>query len=209
MLFWRRERAVLVGWLWFLGMLVPTIGLLQVGMQSMADRYTYLPQIGLFIAGVWGLGSLVALNNGACRRLALQYRCCGRDRCFRRMHRVSTALLAKQRDALSSCNERHGRQFIREHVGGDVFERAWGQRSRLYPYYIESLRIDPRNAEAHMNLANVLASRGQTQAAASMYKPPSSFRPTAQTHRTIWQISSCRWAGPRKRLASPSKSDRA
>ena len=50
---WRRERAATVGWLWFLGMLVPTIGVVQVGWQSMADRYTYLPHIGLFVAVVW------------------------------------------------------------------------------------------------------------------------------------------------------------
>jgi tetratricopeptide (TPR) repeat protein len=45
---------LLVGWLWFLGMLVPVIGLVQVGEQAWADRYTYLPSIGLFIAIVWG-----------------------------------------------------------------------------------------------------------------------------------------------------------
>ena len=44
---------MLVGWLWYLGMLVPVIGLLQVGGQSMADRYTYLPQIGLVLGLVW------------------------------------------------------------------------------------------------------------------------------------------------------------
>jgi tetratricopeptide (TPR) repeat protein len=42
-----------VGWLWYLGTLVPVIGLVQVGAQSMADRYTYLPQIGLFVVIVW------------------------------------------------------------------------------------------------------------------------------------------------------------
>ena len=52
---WRRRcPAVLVGWFWYLGMLVPVIGLVQVGAQAMADRYTYLPQIGLCIALSWG-----------------------------------------------------------------------------------------------------------------------------------------------------------
>jgi protein O-mannosyl-transferase len=53
-----RRRELLVAWLWFLGMLVPVIGLVQVGMQSMADRYTYLPSIGVFIMVVWGLSDL-------------------------------------------------------------------------------------------------------------------------------------------------------
>jgi protein O-mannosyl-transferase len=49
----KRRRYLLVGWLWFLGTLVPTIGVLQVGVQAMADRYAYLPFIGLFIMVVW------------------------------------------------------------------------------------------------------------------------------------------------------------
>jgi len=50
----RRRRYLVVGWLWFLGTLVPMIGLVQVGCQAMADRYAYLPLVGVFIMGVWG-----------------------------------------------------------------------------------------------------------------------------------------------------------
>lgn len=52
---WQRQRRpyLLVGWLWFLGMLVPVSGLVQTGDQARADRYTYLPQIGLLLAVVW------------------------------------------------------------------------------------------------------------------------------------------------------------
>jgi protein O-mannosyl-transferase len=53
----RRSRPYfLVGWLWFLGMLVPVIGLVQVGGQALADRYTYVPIVGLFIMAAWGMG---------------------------------------------------------------------------------------------------------------------------------------------------------
>ncbi len=52
---WKRMPFVSVGWFWFLGMLIPVIGLVQVGMQSRADRYTYLPLIGVFIAIAWFL----------------------------------------------------------------------------------------------------------------------------------------------------------
>lgn len=51
----RAARYVTVGWLWFLGTLVPVIGIVQVGGQAMADRYTYLPIIGLFLIAAWGL----------------------------------------------------------------------------------------------------------------------------------------------------------
>ena len=45
----------MVGWFIFVGVLVPTIGLVQAGFQSIADRYTYIPSIGLFVAGVWAI----------------------------------------------------------------------------------------------------------------------------------------------------------
>jgi tetratricopeptide (TPR) repeat protein len=50
-----RQRFATVGWLWYLGMLVPVLGIVQVGSQSRADRYTYLPLIGIFIMIAWGL----------------------------------------------------------------------------------------------------------------------------------------------------------
>ena len=52
---WRNRRYLVVGWFWFLGTLVPVIGLVQVGVQAMADRYAYLSFIGLFICVVWGV----------------------------------------------------------------------------------------------------------------------------------------------------------
>lgn len=54
-----KRKYLLTGWLWFLGTLVPVIGLVQVGFQPMADRYTYIPYFGLFIMLVWGAGELV------------------------------------------------------------------------------------------------------------------------------------------------------
>ena len=83
---WQRRQlpAVLVGWAWFVGTLVPVIGVVQVGGQAMADRYTYLPHIGLFIAIFWtgaaawnrwqtvraGLLAVAALSVAACIALA-------------------------------------------------------------------------------------------------------------------------------------------
>jgi len=55
----RRRRYPLVGWLWFLGTLVPMIGLVQVGRQAMADRYAYLPLLGIFIMVCWGIADWV------------------------------------------------------------------------------------------------------------------------------------------------------
>jgi tetratricopeptide (TPR) repeat protein len=54
----RKHPVLVTGWFWYLGMLVPVIGLVQVGAQARADRYTYLPLIGLFLIVAWGLGEL-------------------------------------------------------------------------------------------------------------------------------------------------------
>lgn len=57
--FGRRQKYLTVGWLWFVGTLVPVIGLVQVGLQGMADRYTYVPLIGIFIMVGWGVPALL------------------------------------------------------------------------------------------------------------------------------------------------------
>jgi protein O-mannosyl-transferase len=57
----RRKRPYLaVGWIWYVGTLVPVIGIIRIGNQAIADRYTYIPLIGLFIGCVWGIGELAA-----------------------------------------------------------------------------------------------------------------------------------------------------
>ena len=83
----RRYPYLLVGWLWYLGMLVPVIGLVQVGEQSMADRYTYLPQIGVVVALAWGAKRLFAARPwrawawgvALCGRLAVLTGCAWRQ----------------------------------------------------------------------------------------------------------------------------------
>jgi uncharacterized membrane protein YfhO len=55
----RKLPFLFVGWFWYLGTLIPVIGLVQIGMQSMADRYTYLPSVGIAIMLSWGVQSLI------------------------------------------------------------------------------------------------------------------------------------------------------
>lgn len=70
----RARPHLLVGWLWYVGMLVPVIGLVQVGIQSYADRYTYLPVIGIGVAAVWTLDEL--LPRGRAIRIAATVAAC-------------------------------------------------------------------------------------------------------------------------------------
>lgn len=64
-----RKPYLFVGWFWYLGILVPVIGVLMVGLQSMADRYTYLPMIGMYILTVWGAHDMC--STVSCRRSVL------------------------------------------------------------------------------------------------------------------------------------------
>jgi Flp pilus assembly protein TadD len=73
----RRRPWLLTGWFWFLGCLVPVIGLVQVGLQSLADRYTYMPSIGLFILVVWCLGLWAGIPSVSVRHDAREARAPG------------------------------------------------------------------------------------------------------------------------------------
>ncbi len=67
----RRYRYLVVGWLWLLGTLVPVIGLVQVGEQAMADRYAYIPFMGLFVAVVWGVADWADASKVSSKLLAV------------------------------------------------------------------------------------------------------------------------------------------
>jgi protein O-mannosyl-transferase len=88
-----RMAAPLAGWLWFCGMLVPVIGLVKVGVQSMADRYTYLPHIGLFF--VVGVGVDAVLRAHPTRARAIALACAV----------VVLALIARTRDQIPAWHD--------------------------------------------------------------------------------------------------------
>ena len=75
LLFHRAHPYLIVGWLWFVGTMVPVIGLVQAGEQGMADRYAYLPFVGLFVLMVWGLAELAAKHRVTATYLAVAAIC--------------------------------------------------------------------------------------------------------------------------------------
>ena len=109
----RRFPYLLVGWLWYLGMLLPAIGLVQFGVQATADRFTYLPQIGLGIALAWGLADacLAAARGGSagCACYIRRWRggCRRVRRCPDGVCVASDDFLARQRNALDTCPGLH------------------------------------------------------------------------------------------------------
>ena len=133
MLLLRRSAVVAVGWFWFLGTLVPAIGIVQVGIQSMADRYTYIPLIGVFWALAWGLWQL------AQRRVLAQ-----------------RALCALAVGAVVGCSAvtLHQLQFWKNSEA--LFRRVL-QVVKGHPQYNQALQTKPVYADIYINLGTALA----------------------------------------------------
>ena len=145
---------VAVGWFWYAGTLVPVIGLVQVGEQAMADRYFYIPSIGLFIAGVFGLGELAGrFRHGAAglrviTGLALAG-CLGATQRQVAYWRNSEALY---RHAIAVT---HGNFPAYNNLGTAL--EAQGKRDEAIRCYTEAVRWRPGYADAHCNLGNAYA----------------------------------------------------
>jgi Flp pilus assembly protein TadD len=156
----RRRPYLAVGWLWYLGTLVPVIGLIQVGKQSMADRYTYIPLIGLFLLAVWLAADLAA---------------------GRRHGRVALAGLSSV--ALLACMTATRAQVAHWRSSETLFEHALrvtrgnaiahtnlgvvllsaGRTDEAIRHFREALRIDPRDAQTQGNLGIALMRQGKTE----------------------------------------------
>jgi protein O-mannosyl-transferase len=161
----RRSRPyLLVGWLWFIGMLVPAIGLVQVGEQAMADRFSYLPSIGLCIAFVWGGHALLAgrrramVAGGIAALLIVAAEAAAARRQIGAWHDTETLF----RSALAVTTRNH----VAHLCLGVALERA-GRLDAAAAEYRAAIDAKPQYASAHLNLGFVLARQRQFAAARS------------------------------------------
>lgn len=170
----RRHPYLLVGWLWYVGMLVPVIGLVQVGSQAMADRYTYLTQIGLYVAVAWGAMHLAGTSS-------TRRRICGLVACVALA--VLSAIASRQvsywkdsetlwTHALVSTSANHE---AHNHLARALAVR--GDTDAAIRHYRQALEIRPDFVEAHNNLGNVLAARGDNAAAIEGYTTALTIKP--------------------------------
>ncbi|MGC4073946.1 MAG: tetratricopeptide repeat protein [Nibricoccus sp.] len=152
---WRARRLpfVAIGWFWFVGMLVPTIGIVQVGGQSLADRYTYLPHLGLFILLIWGWEEVTA-RRPAWRAplgmvaVAIVAACAVRTRVQLHHWRGSEALF---RHALAVTEN----NALAHNNLGNVLLHS-GRSEEAIRHYEQALAIDPDDAHALNNLGTAL-----------------------------------------------------
>ncbi len=163
----RRGPYLLVGWLWFLGMLVPVIGLVQVGKQSLADRYTYLPHIGLFICVAWGgaavFGSLRRPRVLASAAAAIVLAACALVTLRQLSYWRDTSTLFTRAAAVTSGN------FVAYTVLGNELA-GQGKLPEAIEQCRKALEISPDYSEAHNTLGNVYAQQGNYDEALLHYR---------------------------------------
>ena len=173
----RRERGYLfVGWFWYLIMLLPVIGVIQVGEQGHADRYTYLPQIGLFLLVVWGLGEItqhrpsisrIGVAAVAAIIIALASTAFVQASYWRNSKTLWTHALAVTRD----------NDFAHNNLAYLLTDR--GELDDAISHFEEAARIRSRKMDKHynvgsafveMNLGDALAQKGESDEALLHYE---------------------------------------
>lgn len=148
----RTRPYILIGWLWFLGTLVPVIGIIQVGVQSMADRYTYLPLIGIFFALVWLAADAIS-NRTALTAIAAVLLVCLAVRTFFQVQvwRNNTTLFEHAIAVIPDNGPAHF--FL-----GTALQRV--DRAAAIRQFQEALQIKPADDNALVGLSNALYAEG-------------------------------------------------
>jgi tetratricopeptide (TPR) repeat protein len=183
----RKQRPYFItGWLWYLGMLVPVIGLVQVGWQGRADRYTYLPQIGLYIVATWAVADFTALwrhqrtilSAAAILTIAvLSWRARVQTSYWRDSETLFTHALA-----VTSNND------VAENNLGIVFLRN-GKLDDAISLLQAAVDLRPDNSPAHENLAKALLQKGQVTDALVHYRKLLELQPdNIEVHNIVGTV---------------------
>jgi Flp pilus assembly protein TadD len=168
---WRRKQPwLLVGWVWYLVMLLPVAGIVQAGLQAHADRYTYLPQIGIYVAVTWlaaesrlSRGLLGGLMSGV---LAVLMLCAWKQTAYwKDGESLWTHTLACTTDNEAA------------HYGLGLTLLQEERLDEAITHYQKALEINPDNAEAHNNLGNALQQKGKLDEAISHFQQAAEINP--------------------------------
>jgi tetratricopeptide (TPR) repeat protein len=172
-----------VGWLWYLGTLVPVIGILQVGEQAMADRYTYLPMIGIAIALSWELGRLVRSGRApasvvtAVCVISLAALAVGTHRQVGRW-RDNITLYSHALEVTSDNYLAHA-LLGAEYLGREEYDAAT-------EHLLEALRIEPRLPQVHYNIGLVHIQRNEWAEAEARFRIMLKYKPnSSEAHNNL------------------------
>jgi protein O-mannosyl-transferase len=173
--YWRRFPYLAVGWFWFLIVLVPVIGLTQVGNQAMADRFCYLPGIGLLIAAVWGVADLTEGLQHRERILAL-----GAGTVLVICTCLSWRQIGYWRDNVTlyrhSLQVTGGNNFVYGNLGAALIQN--GDWDGAIETQREAIRLSPLFVDAHHNLGIALAQKGDQDGAIREYQVALGINPS-------------------------------
>lgn len=162
-----RHPYILVGWFWYIGTLFPVIGLVQIGAQAMADRYGYVPLIGLFIAIVWSVAGFIKKRSPGTKLIVLTAVLIV---CFLGM--LTWVQVGYWRNSIELY--RHAVKVTRDNylahnnLGNALLIQ--GKNDEAYSAYAEALRIYPDYADAHYNIGRLLDTGGKLDAAIIHYE---------------------------------------
>ena len=165
----RRVPAAAVGWAWFVGMLVPVIGLVHVGGQAYADRFTYLPHTGLFVALVWTLADVLP-RRAARPAAAAALASCAAVSFWQVGHWRDSVTLFTRALAVTEGN------FMAHNNLGVVLAEQ-GRIDEAAAHYASAVAANPAWPEARSNYGNVFAWRGDYAAAREQYEAALRVRP--------------------------------
>ena len=162
----RRYPYFIVGWLWYMGTLVPVIGIVQVGIQAMADRYTYIPLVGLFAAGSWGVFEFAAGNRVRQRVAGVA---CGMALiAFSMISWYQVRFWTDSISVFSRTVSVTSGNYVAHNNLGFALSKA-GRMAEGIRHYREALRLKPEYGHAHNNLANALVRLGKSDQAIGHY----------------------------------------
>ncbi|MBV8821145.1 MAG: tetratricopeptide repeat protein, partial [Acidobacteriaceae bacterium] len=156
----RRYPFAFFGWWWYVVALLPVIGIVQAGFQSFADRFSYIPSIGIFVAVVWG-AALVAQNWPSGWKVASA---AGVGALFI-LSVVSYQQIAYWHDGVALFRhavDRTSHNYLAEHNLGFALEEA-GQSHEAVPHLLKAVSLEPGSYQGHYNLGKALAADGEMQ----------------------------------------------
>jgi len=169
----KKYPYIITGLFWYLGTLVPVIGLVQVGEQAMADRYTYIPLIGIFMAVVWGCSDL--FRKWYCRKIyigvfAVIILSALASRTFLQINYWKNGVTLFEHAIKVTQNNYKAHNNLATALGATDPERA-------ISHYKAALRIHPNYVTALCNLGLILYQKGDYEQAASYFTKALSFDP--------------------------------
>jgi tetratricopeptide (TPR) repeat protein len=163
----RRRPYLAVGWLWYLGTLVPVIGFFQVGGQALADRYTYVPLTGIFLLVAWG-GPEV-FGGWRHRKAALAAAACGALAALSVAAWNQAGLWRDDFTLFDHALRVTEKNWLAWNNLGVAYEKS-GEPMMAVACYLEAVRIKPDHAFAWYNLGVVYRNLGQRQQSIASYR---------------------------------------